>query len=121
MKDYCVILIEASGNISVKQSKKVPDLETVHELVRCDCVESVNLYGFDGDYIMLVDESGWLKPDPVINIPASLLYRGSPFDIAGNALIMKRKRYDWEALTANECEYLLKEIRASVELFKKSL
>ena len=121
MKDYCVILLEAPGRIHVMQSKKRPDLETVHELIGCDIVESVDLCGFDGDYIMLVDQEGWLKPDPVLNIKASLLYRVTPFDIAGNALILKRNRYDWKALTLNETEYLLKEIDAAFELFCKSL
>lgn len=118
---YFTIQISKYGSVGVLPAKKTPDLEYVHKFVDCDIVESVNLRGFDGEYIMLVDEEGWLKPDPVLNITASLLYRGAPFDIAGNALILKRKRYDWEALTANECEYLLREIRASVELFKKSL
>ena len=121
MKDYCVILLEAPGRIHVMQSKKRPDLETVHELVECDLVESVNLQGFDGDYIMLVDESGWLKEGTFINVYASIIYSGAPDSISGNALILKRNRYDWEALTLNETEYLLKEIDAAFELFCESL
>lgn len=121
MKEYCVILLEARGRVHVMQSKKVPDLETVHELVECDCVESVNLKGFDGDYIMLVDESGWLKEETFINVFASLIYSGYPDSIAGNALIMKRNRYDWEALTRDEGAYMLKEIDAAFELFCNSL
>lgn len=118
---YFTIQISKYGSVGVLPAKKVPDLEYVHKFVDCDLVESVNLRGFDGDYIMLVDESGWFRPDPVINIKASLLYSGRPCDIVGNALILKRKRYEWEALTANECEYLLREINATIELFKKSL
>ena len=118
---YFSIQISKYGSVGVLPAKKVPDLEYVHKFVDCDIVETVNLRGFDGDFIMLVDEEGWLKPDPVLNVTASLLYRGTPFDIAGNALILKRNRYDWEALTANECEYLLREINATIELFKKSL
>ena len=121
MKDYCIILLEAPGHIHLIRSKKVPDLETVHELVGCDCVESVNLQGFDGDYIMLVDESGWLKEDTFINVYASLIYSGYPDSISGNALILKRNRHDWEALTHNDAEYLLKEIDAAFELFCESL
>lgn len=121
MKEYCAILLEAPGRIHVLQSKKVPDLETVHELVECDLVESVNLQGFDGDYIMLVDESGWLKEGTFINVYASIIYSGAPDSISGNALILKRNRYDWEALTLNETEYLLKEIDAAFELFCESL
>lgn len=119
---YFTIQISKDGSFGVLPAKKIPDLEYVHKFVDCDIVESVNLCGFDRDnIIMLVDEEGWLKPDPVINVTASLLYRGTPFDIAGNALILKRNRYDWEALTANECEYLLREINALVEIFKKIL
>lgn len=118
---YFSIQISKYGSVGVLPAKKTPDLEYVHKFVDCDIVETVNLRGFDGDFIMLVDEEGWLKPDPVLNIKASLLYRGTPFDIAGNALILKRNRYDWAALTANECEYLLREINATIELFKKSL
>ena len=118
---YFTIQISKYGSVGVLPAKKTPDLEYVHKFVDCDIVESVNLCGFDGDYIMLVDEEGWLKPDPVLNIKASLLYRGTPFDIAGNALILKRNRYDWKALTLNETEYLLKEIDAAFELFCKSL
>lgn len=58
MKEYCVILLEAPGRTHVMQSKKVPDLETVHNLIDCDIVETVNL---NDDYIMLVDEEGRLK------------------------------------------------------------
>ena len=121
MKDYCVILLEAPGHVHVMQSKKVPDLETVHKLIECDCVESVNLQGFDGDYIMLVDESGWFKEETFINVFASLIYSGYPDSIAGNALILKRNRYDWEALTLDEGAYMLKEIDAAFELFCNSL
>ena len=121
MKEYCTILLEAPGHIHLIRSKKVPDLETVHELVGCDLVESVNLQGFDGDYIMLVDESGWLKEGTFINVYASIIYSGAPDSISGNALILKRNRYDWEALTLNETEYLLKEIDAAFELFCESL
>ena len=121
MKDYCVILLEAPGRIHVMQSKKRPDLETVHELIGCDLVESVDLQGFGGDYIMLVDESCWLKEGTFINVYASIIYSGAPDSISGNALILKRNRYDWEALTLNETEYLLKEIDAAFELFCESL
>lgn len=121
MKDYCVILLEAPGRMHVLRSKKVPDLETVHELVECDLVESVDLQGFDDDYIMLVDESCWLKEETFINVYASLIYSGYPDSIAGNALILKRNRYDWEALTLDEGAYVLKEIDAAFELFYNSL
>lgn len=121
MEEYCVILLEAPGRVHVLRSKKVPDLETVHKLIECDIVESVNLQGFDGDYIMLVDDSGWLKEETYINIFASLIYSGAPDSIAGNALILKRNRYDWKALTLNEGAYILKEVRAAFELFCNSL
>lgn len=118
---YFTIQISKYGSVGVLPAKKVPDLDYVHKYVDSDIVESVNLNTLDGDYIMLVDECSWLRPDPVINIKASLLYSGRPCDIAGNALILKRKRYDWEALTANDCQYILRGIEATIELFKKSL
>ena len=121
MKDYCVILLEAPGRVHVMQSKKVPDLETVHELVECDCVESVNLKGFDGDYIMLVDESGWLKEETFINVFASLIYSGDPDSIAGNALILKRDRDNWRALTVREGAYILTVIKAAFKQWCESL
>lgn len=118
MKEYCVILLEAPGRTHVMQSKKVPDLETVHNLIDCDIVETVNL---NDDYIMLVDEEGRLKEGAFINVFASLVYSGDPDSIAGNALILKRDRDDWRALTYREGAYIMTVIKAAFEQFCKSL
>lgn len=118
MKEYCVILLEAPGRTHVMQSKKVPDLETVHKLVNCDLVETVNLCD---DFIMIVDEESRLKEETFINVFASLVYSGDPDSIAGNALILKRDRDDWRALTFRESAYILTVIKAAFEQWCESL
>jgi hypothetical protein len=68
---------------------------------------------------MIVDESGWLKDDPVPNFKASLLYSGTPHSIAGNAVLLKldRRACDWKALTYEEAVALRIEIEARAKAY----
>jgi hypothetical protein len=70
---------------------------------------------------MIVDESGWLKEDPVPNFKASLLYSGTPHSIAGNAVLLKlnRRACDWKAFTFDEAVAVRIEIEARADIQDK--
>ena len=76
-------------------------MQQLYDLIGCDLVETVSV---DNDVLMIVDESGWLKDDPVPNFKASILYSDTPYSIAGNAVLLKldRRACDWKAFTFDE-------------------
>lgn len=82
-------LLRTDGTQSVVQPKNGScfQLQELHDLLGVNCVELVYLR--DGKHILVVDESGWLKQDPELNVLASILYGG---DIVGNALFCKRNQ-----------------------------
>lgn len=113
---YYLVKISTNGVIKLIQTKKTPELQQLYDLIGCDLVETVRI---DSDVLMIVDESGWLKDDPVPNFKASLLYSGTPHSIAGNAVLLKlnRRACDWNALTFDEAAGLLFEIEAQAEAY----
>ena len=113
---YYLVKISTDGVTGLFKTKKTPDLQQLYDLIGCDLVESVRI---DNDVLMLVDESGWLKDDPVPNFKASLLYSGTPHSIAGNAVLLKldRRACDWKALSYDEAAGLLIEIEARAEAY----
>lgn len=98
---YYLVKISTDGTVGLFTTKKTPELQQLYDLIGCDCVETVRI---DSDVLMIVDESGWLKDDPVPNFKASLLYSGTPHSIAGNAVLLKlnRRACDWKAFTYEE-------------------
>ena len=113
---YYLVKISTDGVTGLFKTKKTPELQQLYDLIGCDLVESVWI---DNDVLMLVDESGWLKEDPVPNFKASLLYSGTPHSIAGNAVLLKldRRACDWKAFTLEEAEGLLIEIETRTEAY----
>ena len=113
---YYLVKISTDGVTGLFKTKKTPELQQLYDLIGCDLVESVRI---DNDVLMLVDESGWLKDDPVPNFKASLLYSGTPHSIAGNAVLLKlnRRACDWKALSYDEAVGLLIEIEARAEAY----
>ena len=113
---YYLVKISTDGVTGLFKTKKTPDLQQLYDLIGCDLVESVRI---DNDVLMLVDESGWLKEDPVPNFKASLLYSGTTHSIAGNAVLLKldRRACDWKAFTLEEAEGLLIEIETRTEAY----
>lgn len=114
--EYYLVRISTDGTITVLPTKKTPELQQLYDLIGCDCVETVRI---THDVIMLVDESGWLKEDPVPNFKASLLYSGTPHSIAGNAVLLKinRRACDWKALSYEEAECLMIKIKNMTEAY----
>lgn len=114
--EYYLVKISTDGVIGLFKTKKTPELQQLYDLIGCDCVETVRI---DNDVLMLVDESGWLKEDPVPNFKASLLYSGTPHSIAGNAVLLKldRRACDWKAFTYEEAVGLQIEIDARTEAY----
>lgn len=113
---YYLVKISTDGTGGLFTTKKTPELQQLYDLIGCDCVETVRI---DNDVLMLVDESGWLKEEPVPNFKASLLYSGTPHSIAGNAVLLKldRRACDWKAFTLEEAEGLLIEIETRTEAY----
>lgn len=113
---YYLLVISDFGPITYYRTKKTPELQQLYDLIGCDLVETVRI---DNDVLMIVDESGWLKDDPVPNFKASLLYSGTPHSIAGNAVLLKldRRACDWKALTYDEAVGLHIEIEARAEAY----
>ena len=98
---YYLVKISTDGTVGLFTTKKTPELQQLYDLIGCDLVETVRI---DNDVLMIVDESGWLKDDPVPNFKASILYSDTPYSIAGNAVLLKldRRACDWKAFTFDE-------------------
>lgn len=113
---YYLVKISTDGVTGLFKTKKTPELQQLYDLIGCDLVETVRI---DNNVLMLVDESGWLKDDPVPNFKASVLYSGTPHSIAGNAVLLKldRRACDWKAFTLEEAESLLIEIETMTEAY----
>ena len=113
---YYLVKISEDGVTGLFKTKKTPELQQLYGLIGCDCVETVRI---DNDVIMIVDESGWLKEDPMPNFKASLLYSGTPHSIAGNAVLLKlnRRACNWEALSYEEAVALKIEIETRAEAY----
>ena len=104
MGKFCV-KIDTTGTVSVLECPE-PSLEFLYKEIGCELVEYVNVGHPDEKIIMLVDESGWLKDDPIPNLKASLLYSDTTDSIAGNAVLLRRNRCDWEAFSYPEAVLL---------------
>ncbi len=113
---YYLVKISTNGTITVLPTKKTPELQQLYDLIGCDCVETILI---THDVLMLVDESGWLKDDPVPNFKASVLYSDTAASIAGNAVLLKlnRRACDWKAHTYKEAVGLQIEIDARTEAY----
>ena len=76
--------------IDVPQQRSL--LSWFYTQIGCSCIENVYPRGLQEPYMMVVDEEGLLKDDPVINFLGSYLYEtqehGHP--IVGTALVMQR-------------------------------
>jgi len=114
--EYYLVKISTDGTVGLFKTKKTPELQQLYDLIGCDCVETIRL---TKDVLMIVDESGWLKDDPVPNFKASLLYSDTPHSIAGNAVLLKlnRRACDWKAFTFDEAVAVRIEIEARTEAY----
>lgn len=110
---YYVIKLDTDGSITTVETEKAPGLKFLYEQIGCSLIESVNLWD---DYIMLVDEEGWLKENPVPNKNASYLYSVSPSSIVGNAVVLKRTRCDWKAFSETEIKRALTDIKMDLSI-----
>lgn len=116
IRDYYLVKISTDGVTGLFKTKKTPELQQLYDLIGCDLIETVRI---DNDVLMIVDESGWLKDDPVPNFKASILYSGTPHSIAGNAVLLKldRRACDWKAFTFDEAVGLHIEIETRTEAY----
>ena len=114
--EYYLVKISTDGTVGLFKTKKTPELQQLYDLIGCDCVETIRIAH---DVLMLVDESGYLKDDPVPNFKASVLYSDTAASIAGNAVLLKldRRACDWKALSYDEAVGLLIEIEARAEAY----
>lgn len=85
-------LIKVNGKKPLGVSKVEPDngtdfqLQELYELLEVDTIEIVK--SSNGRHLVVIDEEGKLKPDPVVNGLASILcFPGGRDMIVGNALI----------------------------------
>lgn len=114
--DFYMLKLNTNGTTEIVTTKKRPDLQQLYDLIGCDCIERVYL---KNGYLMIVDESGWLKARPVPNFKASLLYSDTQQSIAGIAVLLKleRRACNWKALTYEEAVALQIEIEARTEAY----
>lgn len=57
-------------------------LKSLYELIKCDCIEKVNI--IQRKEVIWVDESGLLKKDPI----GAFVFDGYPQVLSGNGLIL---------------------------------
>lgn len=88
---YSIKLLPSGKTEKVENAKNLSMADFICEHVGCDIFEKVNVRGLGRDYILVIDEEGRLKDDPLLNPFASWLYgfqdHGCP--IVGVALVMK--------------------------------
>ena len=79
-------------SIDIVQPKKGESLlDFCYREIGCDMIEMVRPKGLDRPFLLVIDEEGLLKDEPVVNFIGSYLYRtqehGNP--IVGEVLIMQ--------------------------------
>ena len=84
--------ITTAGQLEVIECKDDKLLDTCYKEIGCDCIECPTSAILPGHLQMIVDESGWLKDEPQINVIASWFYSKLHKDylIAGTAIIARR-------------------------------
>lgn len=82
-------VIKTDGTIVEVKPKNGRDfqLKEMYELIGCDCIELVYP---NPTQVMVVDEEGWLRDNPIVNKKASAIY-GVPEAIVGNVLVCKKR------------------------------
>ncbi len=99
-------------------------LEQIGKIIGCEVCQTVRTERLGGKYILVVDEEGLLKDEPVFNEMASYLYEVEKHGeiIAGDAVIVKLsffpgEGYDLEWLDMEEARALSGTIRIGLAAF----
>lgn len=83
MSKYGYVIVKTDGSCEIKESDTAEfDLDELHAAIGCDCIEIVR--SFDGEWLMVVDDEGKLKPGAREHCVASYFYGGDW--IAGTAV-----------------------------------
>lgn len=102
-----ILLIDTDDTVSkIELPGQAPELSLLYDLIGCDLVESASTAW--EDIILLVDESGWLRNAPKVNILASFIYAGFPANaIAGKAVLYKlnKRRTDWIGFSEDDANF----------------
>lgn len=119
MKKAILITVADNGLHTVSQVEfsAAHTLEDLYGLIDCETIDIVHCYGLSGIAAdMIVDDEGLFKDNPLINVPASILYgceqHGQP--IVGNALIVKPVEtpdgIESDGFSPSEIEHILSRI-----------
>lgn len=113
-KEYAIYLPKGVGKPEIIEFKKEEGLDFYYKTIDCELIDIVNTV--IEDYCLVVDDEGLMKPEPEINLRASLLYgyleHHQP--IVGNALICKNKYTNQGTETVG---YSYKEAKDLLKLF----
>lgn len=94
MSKYGYVIVKPGGICEIKESDTAEfDLDELYAAIGCDCIEIVR--SFDGEWLMVVDDEGKLKPEAMENRVASHFYGGDW--IAGTAVFGTAYNEDPEA------------------------
>lgn len=86
--------VKLNTQLDVEIVEKKPEqsfLDFCYENIGCQCVEKVNARYLKEPFVLMIDEEGRFKDQPVVNFIASYLYGTHEHHepIVGNAMVMK--------------------------------
>ena len=94
MSKYGYVIVKPDGSCEIRESDTADfDLDELYAAIGCDCIEIVR--SSDGEWLMIVDDEGKLKPGAQENKIASHFYGGDW--IAGTAVFGTAYNADPEA------------------------
>lgn len=95
MTQFQPVLLKANGEtvqVSPQSSSGKWTLDELRSLLGGGFIEIVRLrHSYGRPRVLVVDDEGWMKADPILNIAASQLYGGP---IAGDALFCEAHTID---------------------------
>ena len=109
-----LLKLTPSGEITVIETSRAKLLDTCHREIGCTCIEMPGCMKLPWPYQMIVDESGLLKEDPVVNMTAWWCYSRGALEapIVGTVLfgrlgrVGKYQEEDIVSLTDEDIEVL---------------
>ena len=109
----CAVRIGVFDGADVIPFPDHPGLDWYYSVIGCEYIEVVHPVDLPFGMIMLVDEEGLIKSNPLLNMEASAIYgtyeHGQP--IVGNAMIIREEGCEFAPLGEDEAKELCEKIR----------
>lgn len=100
------IKLTATGTFQIVEIPENRDWRWPSQQIGCDLIDIVRTDGLGHEFVMIVDDEGLLKEDPMINMIASVLYgfkKHGEF-LVGDVLIMREDEEDLAGLDSDQID-----------------